>query len=166
VISKEKAQHYVDEMYKWLESFGLGFKADDRSTWHIANVPKFDKGGLYHRYGVGHEQFAWDIRTEPGVVAAFAKIWGTDELVVSYDSVNISLPYGAELPCDQLGRLPPHACQAGGLEALGVEGQEVPHRRYGWREPQLRVLDRARHRYPLLPAQLGVPPRPAQVLGR
>lgn len=77
---------------------GKGFKGDDRSTWHMENVPKFDKGGLYHRYGVAHEQFAWDIRTEPGVVDVFAKIWGTDELIVSYDSVNISLPFGAELP--------------------------------------------------------------------
>ncbi|GMK59661.1 hypothetical protein CspeluHIS016_0802670 [Cutaneotrichosporon spelunceum] len=97
VISKEKAQHYVDEMYKWLESFGMGFKGDDRSTWRIANVPEFDKGGLYHRYGVSHEQFAWDIRSEPGVIDAFAKLWGTDELGVSYDSVNISLPISSEL---------------------------------------------------------------------
>lgn len=56
---------------------------------------------------MNHEQFAWDIRTEPGVVDAFAAIWGTDDLLVSFgkqvvagakdaakvrDGVNISLP--------------------------------------------------------------------------
>lgn len=60
-------------------------------------MPIFDKGGLYHRYGVAHEQFAWDIRTDPAVVDVFARIWGTQELIVSYDSVNISLPYGNQL---------------------------------------------------------------------
>lgn len=122
VISPEKAKYYEDEMYKWLESFGLGkhifrlvlspanpstgFKGDDRSTWRIANVPYFDKGGLYHKYGVGHEQFAWDIRAEPGVVDAFARLWGTPELIVSYDSTNISLPLGAELNADRVAPWP------------------------------------------------------------
>lgn len=34
----------------------------------------------------------WDIRQEPGVLDAFAKVWGTDELLVSFDSLNITLP--------------------------------------------------------------------------
>lgn len=34
----------------------------------------------------------WDIRTEPGVVKAFARIWGTDELVTSFDAGSIMLP--------------------------------------------------------------------------
>lgn len=34
----------------------------------------------------------WDIRTEPGVVGAFAKIWGTDKLVTSFDAGSIMLP--------------------------------------------------------------------------
>jgi hypothetical protein len=43
VLSKDQAQHYVDELYEWLESFGMGFKSDDRSTWHVGNVPQFEK---------------------------------------------------------------------------------------------------------------------------
>lgn len=49
VISEDKAQAYVDRMYQWMESFGLGFKRDDRSTWRADNVPNFAKGGLYNR---------------------------------------------------------------------------------------------------------------------
>ncbi|WOO83354.1 uncharacterized protein LOC62_05G006881 [Vanrija pseudolonga] len=105
-IPPERAAEYVDQMYQWLESFGRGFKRDDRSTWHVNTVPKFDKGGLFHRYGVGHEQFAWDIRSEPGVIDVFAKLWGTDELTVSYDSVNISLPLEKELTEQQASRWP------------------------------------------------------------
>ena len=29
---------------------------------------------------------------EPNVVEAFAKIWGTDELLVSFDGMNVTLP--------------------------------------------------------------------------
>lgn len=97
VIPRDRAEAYVSEMYAWLESFGRGFDRNDRSTWTPANLPRFEKGGLYHRYGVGHEQFAWDIRSEPGVIESFAKIWGTDELLVSFDSANISLPFGSSL---------------------------------------------------------------------
>lgn len=74
------------------DTSGLGFQRDDKSTWKMANLPSFDKGGLYHRHAVAHEQFAWDIRTEPGVVDVFAKVWGTSELTCSYDSVNMSFP--------------------------------------------------------------------------
>lgn len=96
VISKEKADEYVSRMYKWLEGFGKGFKADDRSTWKPQNLPAFVKGGLFNRHGSGHEQFAWDIRSEPGLIETFGKIWGTEELLVSFDGVNVSLPFDQE----------------------------------------------------------------------
>jgi len=112
VISPEKAQHYVNEMYKWLEGFGMGFKADDRSTWHVQNVPEFGKGGLFNRHGCGHEQFAWDIRAEPGLIDAFANIWGTQELLVSFDGVNISLPYPAEELAGERSSPWPHVDQS------------------------------------------------------
>jgi hypothetical protein len=42
-----------------------------------------NRGGLFHRNGAGQEQFCWDIRSEPEVIKTFAKIWGTEELLVS-----------------------------------------------------------------------------------
>lgn len=43
VISPDKAAEYADRMYKWGESFGLGFKADDRATWHVDSLPVFTR---------------------------------------------------------------------------------------------------------------------------
>jgi hypothetical protein len=34
----------------------------------------------------------WDARQEPGILETFAKIWGTDELLASFDSLNITFP--------------------------------------------------------------------------
>lgn len=45
----------------------------------------------YYKFGhspdesrFAHAQFVWDIKSEPGVVGVFEKIWGTDELTVSF----------------------------------------------------------------------------------
>ncbi|TYJ53001.1 hypothetical protein B9479_006378 [Cryptococcus floricola] len=74
VIPLERAQEYEERAYAWLESFGKGFKRDDKDTWKVENMPAFDRGGMFKRHGVHHERFVWDIRSEP-------------------DGINISLPY-------------------------------------------------------------------------
>ncbi|CAD6563606.1 MAG: hypothetical protein TREMPRED_000009 [Tremellales sp. Tagirdzhanova-0007] len=110
VITAEQAATYVDQAYAWLEGFGKGFDRNDRSTWKVDKLPAFTKGGLYNRHGSGHEQFAWDIRSEPGLIETFAKIWGTDELLVSFDGVNVSLPFEKD---DLVDRAPwPHVDQS------------------------------------------------------
>jgi hypothetical protein len=43
---------------------------------------------MYHSYAISHEKFVWDARLEPGVLDAFSKIWGTDDLLVSFDGIN------------------------------------------------------------------------------
>ncbi|RAH57099.1 MFS transporter [Aspergillus piperis CBS 112811] len=92
VLSKERASEYQSEALTWLESFGLGFDRNDKSTWKKENLPQSWKGGMYLHFSAAHEKYVWDVRCEPGVIAPFAKLWGTDELVVSFDTVNITLP--------------------------------------------------------------------------
>lgn len=65
---------------------------------------------------MNHEQWAWDIRTEPELIKVFAKIWGTDELLVSFDASNISIP------------LPPSQLQDGGAPWPHVD--QSPLRRF------------------------------------
>ncbi len=48
-IAKEKALGYADEGYKWLESWGLGYKRSDPSTRKSSNLPWHIRGGLYAR---------------------------------------------------------------------------------------------------------------------
>ncbi|WWC71163.1 uncharacterized protein I206_105116 [Kwoniella pini CBS 10737] len=112
VVPKARAAEYVDRIYHWLESFGTGFKANDKSTWHIDQLPTFHRGGLYNRYGVGHEQFVWDIRGEEALINEFAKIWGTEELLVSFDGINVTLPLPAEELAGQRSAPWPHVDQS------------------------------------------------------
>lgn len=49
---------------------------------------------LVQYYGVGHAQFAWDVRQHPAVVDVYAKIWSCQphELLASFDGSSLHLP--------------------------------------------------------------------------
>ncbi|WWD19963.1 hypothetical protein CI109_104436 [Kwoniella shandongensis] len=91
-VPREKALSIRNQAFEWLEGFNLGFKRDDPSTYKNEYLPNHMKGGMIHGYGIAHEQWLWDLRTEQGVIDAFAKLWGTDELITSFDSAAIMLP--------------------------------------------------------------------------
>lgn len=91
-VPREACDEFVQEAWAWLEKFPFGFKRDDRSTWDAEHLPYSTTGGLYNRYSVNHEDFVWKIRTQPGILKAFEQIWGTDDLIASFDGMNASLP--------------------------------------------------------------------------
>ncbi|KAH7107121.1 hypothetical protein BKA62DRAFT_753892 [Auriculariales sp. MPI-PUGE-AT-0066] len=111
VLSNEKCDSYISRMNAWLESFGLGYQRDDPSTWSEERLPVSYRGGLFNQYGVGHEQFMWDLRSEPNLVAQFSKLWGTEDLLVGYDGCNISLPFLIK-PGDRMAKPWPHVDQS------------------------------------------------------
>ncbi|WWD19454.1 hypothetical protein CI109_103914 [Kwoniella shandongensis] len=96
IIPAEVCDEFVSEAWEWLESFPYGFKRDDRSTWDAEHLPYSTTGGLYNRYSVNHEAFVWKIRTQPAIIKVFEQIWGTDDLIASFDGMNASLPINAE----------------------------------------------------------------------
>lgn len=61
-LSKERAQQYQSDALTWLESFGLGFDRNDKSTWKKENIPQNWKGGMYLHFSAAHEKYMWDIR--------------------------------------------------------------------------------------------------------
>jgi hypothetical protein len=91
VISSERAQYYCDKQIEWLKNFDLGFDEKNPETWNSDHLPISFKGGMYFGYGATHEKMAWEARTEPKVVDTFAKLWGTDELISSFDGINVSM---------------------------------------------------------------------------
>ncbi|KAJ5464414.1 uncharacterized protein N7458_000100 [Penicillium daleae] len=91
-IPREKALKYADEMYTWLENFKLGFNRNDLSTVHKDNLPVINEKGMCLHYGLPHENFVWGVRSEPGVVGAFEKIYDDEDLIVSFDAINFQFP--------------------------------------------------------------------------
>lgn len=91
-IESQKAKYYQEKAFEWLKSFDPTLNLDKPSTWKTADLPVQTILNTYENYGVVHERFMWEARMEPGVVEAFSKVWGTDKLLVSFDSLNITLP--------------------------------------------------------------------------
>lgn len=93
-VPLERAEAYADEMYTWLEEFngGMGFKRDDPSTVKTENLPIITEKGMVMGYGTSHESFTWAVRQEPGVVKAFQQAYDSEDLLVSFDTINITFP--------------------------------------------------------------------------
>lgn len=91
-VKPGKAQYYQEKAFEWMKSFDPSLDLTDPSTWKGANLPVQTDKNTYENYGVVHERFMWEARLEPGVIDAFVKIWGTEDLLVSFDSLNVTLP--------------------------------------------------------------------------
>ncbi|KAF3005252.1 hypothetical protein E8E14_005207 [Neopestalotiopsis sp. 37M] len=128
VIPADRALYYRTKMLDWLSSFGNGFDIDDPSTHTLDHLPINFKS-MYLNYCAAHEKFMWEARTEPGVIKPFEELWGTDELLVSFDAFNVTLPQQKYLDftpwphVDQSHERQGLAC-AQGLLNLGRAGPE------------------------------------------
>lgn len=62
---------------------------------------------MYFAYGSPHERMSWEARTEPAIIEIFEKLWGTKELICSFDGMNVSMPNRTDVKwspwphCDQ-----------------------------------------------------------------
>ncbi|KAJ3513320.1 hypothetical protein NM208_g15205 [Fusarium decemcellulare] len=93
-IPRERAEKYGEDIISYLETFqgGLGFKRNDPSTVRNENLPVITEKGMILGYGVAHESFTWAIRQESGVIEAFERVYDTQDLIVSFDAINVSFP--------------------------------------------------------------------------
>ncbi|KAL8280302.1 hypothetical protein RQP46_007219 [Phenoliferia psychrophenolica] len=101
-IPEDRALEYRSKAHAWLEGFGLGYDRNDESTWTNAHLPPHIKGGMFGSR-VFQERWVWDVRTEPGVIGAFAQLWGTDKLTTSFDAASVMLPHRKDLPPPSAG---------------------------------------------------------------
>lgn len=92
-ITTDAAARYQAAAFEWLKSLDNPcLDLTDPSTWTPENVPSVSEINTFNHYGVVHERFVWDIRLEPGIREVFSQLWKTDELLVSFDALNITLP--------------------------------------------------------------------------
>lgn len=63
-------------------------------------MPIIHQKGLVQAYGATHESFTWGVRTEPAVIDVFAKLYDDEDLICSFDAVNVSLANRQDLPAN------------------------------------------------------------------
>ncbi|KAL2070111.1 hypothetical protein VTL71DRAFT_14791 [Oculimacula yallundae] len=98
VMPRERAIAYQQRAFDWITSLRPGFDANNPETWVKEHLPVMSKINTFSTYGVTHEKFMWDARMEPGVLKVFEELWGTTELLVSFDSLNITFPNRKDVP--------------------------------------------------------------------
>lgn len=77
--------------------------------------------GIVKAGGAGQSELAWYVRTRPAVRRAFSRVWGTDQLLTSFDGFNIFLPWQYGFQKTMAGWL--HADQGHRKQGLhGVQG--------------------------------------------
>lgn len=99
-VPRERGLAYSDTFYSYLEGFGLGYDRNDPSTVQRANLPVVNEKGMILSYGVTHEKWVWDIRSEPGVIEPFTKVYDDEDLIVSFDVVNVGFANRGDLPAN------------------------------------------------------------------
>ena len=75
VINENEIMDYIFEFNKWMDSF------ENSDELHSM----IHRNGIFKYFNVGHQRFAWLLRTNNKIQNIFKKIWNTDELVTSFD---------------------------------------------------------------------------------
>ncbi|KAH6898321.1 hypothetical protein B0T10DRAFT_504891 [Thelonectria olida] len=100
-IPKERALSYANRFYGLVESFGLGYDRTNSLTVRPDKLPVITEKGMLLNYGAAHEDFVWAIRSEPGVVGAFEQVYDTQDLLVSFDAINVGFANRTHLPANK-----------------------------------------------------------------
>ena len=98
VASLEEVSRATDLLWKFLERDNIGMKRYDPHTWtgkQFQNVGSKSNGILMYN-GIQQSDMLWYIRMLPKVKEAFAQVFGTNDLLSSYDGGNIFRPWHAK----------------------------------------------------------------------
>jgi ectoine hydroxylase-related dioxygenase (phytanoyl-CoA dioxygenase family) len=87
----EKAQDLLWDFFENLEGYSL--RRDDPSTWSNDSWLPSPTNGIMSGFGFGQCKFMWHLRLLPKVKKAFAAIWKTTDLLVSFDGGNMFRPW-------------------------------------------------------------------------
>eukprot|EP00127_Corallochytrium_limacisporum_P007253 Clim_evm9s245 gene=Clim_evmTU9s245 len=91
VITNAEALKAREEIFEWFEGLNIGFDRKDPQTWQFPKSPSTVAGILLRPNGSFIAPVV-RIRTHANVAEQFSKVWGTDDLVVSYDRINVTPP--------------------------------------------------------------------------
>ena len=92
-LTKQQAGKTLNLLWDYLEELDTGIDRKDPKTWDDDRWPTAAHGGILPSYGIGHSKSQWYLRSIPNVKKAFAKIWGTEDLLTSFDGVSLWRPW-------------------------------------------------------------------------
>ncbi len=88
--AEETEKLYQRVWHEYVEKAWPNCKMDDRSNWKEA-FPRYIKEGIFAG-PAGQIQVMWDLRQDRRIVDVFARIWNTNDLIVSMDGLSLMCP--------------------------------------------------------------------------
>lgn len=85
--SPQEVEKGISLFWDLVETQQPMIKRNDPSTWDVW-IAGTDTG-IMSGYGIGQSEFLWHVRQLPKVKEAFTRVWGTDDLLVSYDGCGV-----------------------------------------------------------------------------
>ena len=92
-LSPVQADHALDLLWDYLEGLQTGIDRTDPDSWGDERWPTAVHGGILPSLGIGHSAAQWFMRDVDAVKDSFAAVWGTDDLLVSFDGVTVWRPW-------------------------------------------------------------------------
>ena len=100
VLGQYEIDGAISRVWDAIEAQGTGVDRHDSSTWSntrwspmtAARAAQGDKIALIGNHdgrGVQHSEAAWYVRSRPQLRELFASLYGTDDLLVSFDHLNV-----------------------------------------------------------------------------
>lgn len=91
ILSTSEAELlYQRVWHEFIEKAWPNCRMEDRSNW-VESFPMHNKVGIFAG-PAGQIQVMWDLRQDPRIVDVFAKIWNTNDLIVSMDGISFMCP--------------------------------------------------------------------------
>jgi len=85
IANQEELEKGRGLAWDFIEATAPGVKRDDKTTWNSPQWPNPFGNGIVCGDGVGHSAFLWYVRGLEKVQQVYAKVWGTDKLITSFD---------------------------------------------------------------------------------
>lgn len=96
VLTEAEAEKKFEQMWAWILERFPGVKRGDPETYGYDTWPDNIKG-ILKSYGAGQAEFMWEARTHPNVLDLFSRIYGTRDLLSSFDGFGL-YPKGFVIP--------------------------------------------------------------------
>lgn len=93
VLSEAEAGKAMQLTWDYIEQLDTGVDRNDIKTWTNQHWPTVVHGGILSYHGIGQCEAQWYIRGKQRVKKAFAGVWGTDELLTSFDGMSLFRPW-------------------------------------------------------------------------
>ena len=94
VLNATELIHARELLWAFMEGTAQGVRRDDPMSW-AANGP--NPYGIFWGFGAGHSRLLWFIRTRPVLLRMFELVWGTSDLISSFEAFSMFPPRRAEL---------------------------------------------------------------------